>query len=238
MRKEEDANEALCAKLFESKTVLNGIFKGMQMGDIKATGSSIYAKLLGSYESEIMPELKRLLDQKYGLLINVGSDEGYYAVGVARLQQTIKVYAFDCNKNAQRRCSALAALNNVGGQINTRGCFNESDLPTSTAAEKALFIIDCEGCENEIITAQLVNSFSSADFIIELHFDNAPSVADKLQAVFSATHNIKLVSALSDHEKVMQYDYTEISDLSYSEKNYILNEREGFMQWLVATPKT
>src|SRR4051812_30659198 len=73
-RKETDANEALCEKLFSTQTVLNGIFKGMRMGNIKATGSSIYAKLLGSYESEVMPDLKKLLDQRYDLVINVGSD--------------------------------------------------------------------------------------------------------------------------------------------------------------------
>ena len=236
-RKQEDANEALCKKLFESKTVLNGPFKGMRMGDIRPTGSSIYSKLLGSYESEIMPELAKLLGQKYDYLINVGSDEGYYAVGIARLQAGIKVYAFDCSVAAQERCKSLAVLNNVSDQIATQGCFNERDLHTVTANERSLFIIDCEGCENAILTASLIQSFTSADFIIELHFERDPLIAEKLQAFFAPTHNVGLVRGLSDHERVMQYDFTEISGLDYEQKRYILNERNNFMQWLIATPR-
>ena len=238
LRKQEDANESLCGRLFETKTVLNGLFKGMKMGNIKATGSSIYAKLLGSYELEIVPELARLLSQRYDLLINVGSDEGYYAVGIARMQPRVKVYAFDCNKRARSACEALALLNDVGERVITKGCFNKAELPGVAAGEKALFIFDCEGCESEIITEQIPGSFASADFIIELHFEKYHLVAEKLSVLFSHTHNLKLVDALSDHERVMRYDFPEISGLDYQQKNFILNEREGYMQWLIATPKS
>ena len=236
-RKQDDANEAICKELFKSETVLHGLFKGMRMGNIKATGSSIYPKLLGSYESEITPDLKEILNQQYDLLINVGSDEGYYAVGIARLQPGIKVYAFDCNKNAQARCGELAILNGVQKQVNIKGCFDAAELPVVTTREKALFIVDCEGCENAMLTAHLVQEFSSADFIIELHFEKDPLIAGKLQALFAPTHNVRLVKALSDHERVMQYDFREITGLDYEQKKYIVNERNNFMQWLIAKAK-
>jgi len=237
LRQQEDANEALCNKIFETKTVLNGLFKGMKMGDIRPTGSSVYSKLLGSYESEIMPELKDLLNKKYDLFINVGSDEGYYAVGIARLQPEMKIYAFDYNKNAQARCRELAILNGVEENLTVKGCFDAADLPIVTANEKVLFIVDCEGCENEMITTELIQSFSSADFIIELHFEKNPLLADKMQALFAATHKVQLVKGLSDHERIMQYNFPEIAQLDFEQKRYILTERNNFMQWLIATPK-
>src|SRR6478752_5182038 len=88
-RKTEDENLAFCSEIFSARTVLHGPFTGLVYNGIEATGSSVYAKLLGSYETEIMPALETLLTKPYSNFVNIGSDEGFYAVGVARLSPGI-----------------------------------------------------------------------------------------------------------------------------------------------------
>lgn len=235
-RKTEDENIALCEKIFFKQEVKNGLFKGLQFNNIKPTGSSIYAKLLGSYELELEPVLKNLLTQDFTHFVNVGCDEGHYAVGIARVLPGINVIAFDCNKKAQEKCGALAALNNVQQQVVVKSCFTENEIAAIKNAGKTLFIIDCEGCEDNIITQKLITDFAKASFIIELHYQQAPEIFEKLKQIFSHTHSIKLVKALSDHERILQYRFPELEGLSYKQKEFILTERNNYMEWFIAEP--
>lgn len=233
-RKTEAKNIEICKKIFNEEIVLHGIFKGLRYTDIQATGSSVYAKLLGSYELEIVPVLQKLLQKNYTACVNIGCDEGYYAVGIANLCPQLEVLAFDCNKKAQERCKSLARINNVAQTVTVKGCFDINLLLPFNNAVKRLFIIDCEGCEDEIFTEELIPIIKNTDFIIELHYQKHPQILSKLEAIFSATHEISLITALSDHERVMNYSFAELTNLSYKQKYFILNEREGFMQWFIA----
>ncbi len=237
-RKTEDENLALCSEIFSSKTVLHGLLKGLVYNGIEATGSSIYAKLLGSYEMEIMPALQSLLSRPYSNFVNIGSDEGFYAVGVARLLPGIHVVAFDCNKRAQEKCRELAETNKVEDRVVVKGCFNMKELLLNNKPGKTLFIIDCEGCENEMITKEFVDHFKNADLVIELHYEQGPMILSKLNGLFAATHRITVIKALTDHERVMNYRFTELDHLSYEQKKFILNERDGYMEWFVAEALT
>jgi hypothetical protein len=235
-RKTEDENIAICNKIFFKKEVLNGLFKGLIYNDITPTGSSIYAKLLGSYELELQPIMQQVLTNNFTHLVNIGCDEGYYAVGFARLMPNLKVTAFDCNKNAQEKCKKLAQLNNSNQQIVVNGCFNESEINNLKEVSKTLFIIDCEGCEDVVITQTLITNFATASFIIELHYQQAPMIFNKLNQVFSTTHNIKIIKALTDHERVVQYQFNELQGLTYQQKEFILSERYNYMEWFIAEP--
>jgi len=227
-------NYALCENIFSKKQVLNGMFKGLLYADIRATGSRTYAKLLGSYEMELLPALERLTAVPYNNLINIGSDEGYYAVGLARLVPELNVIAFDCNKTAREKCTALALLNGVQDRIKVKGCFSMNDLEAHDKQGRCLVIIDCEGCENEIIDDRLVKEFAKADFIIELHYEQNPQVLSKMENLFAATHRISLIRALCDHERVMNYTFPELENLTSDQKKYIVTERDNYMHWLVA----
>lgn len=233
-RNNEDGNAAICNKIFSAKIILHGLFKGLIYNDIKATGSSIYAKLLGSYEMEIMPALQMLLTKSYNNFINIGCDEGYYAVGIARFLPGINVVAFDCNKKAQKKCKILAEINAVQDRVSVKGCFDINGLALINAQRKTLFIIDCEGCENVIITKEFIHIFPNADFIIELHYEQNPMILSKLNGLFTATHKVALIKALSDHERIRDYQFSELDNLTYEQKKFILNERDGFMEWFIA----
>jgi hypothetical protein len=53
----------------------------MRYAQVRATCSSVLSKLLGTYESELHPVLHEILIKPYELIVDVGSAEGYYAIG-------------------------------------------------------------------------------------------------------------------------------------------------------------
>lgn len=87
----------LVRKLSASGEVLGGPFKGMQYGQIISYGSVLPPKILGFYESEISVVFQNLKCKKFDVIIDIGSAEGYYAVGLARMNKAQLVYAFDIN---------------------------------------------------------------------------------------------------------------------------------------------
>jgi hypothetical protein len=236
-RRTEDECILLCNKIFENQKVLHGLFVGMNMKGIRSTGSNLYAKILGCYEQVVMDELSLLLHNKYENFINIGTDEGTYAVGIARIFPSMNVYVFDCNKIAQAECLKLATLNNIKNKFVINGCFDAKKIENIDIAKKTLFLTDCEGCENEIFTKEMIANFINADYIIELHYEKYPHLFEKLNSNFFETHNVKLLTAKSDFEIIKENNFSELNGLSFEQKKYILSERSFYTQWLVATSK-
>ena len=237
-RKTEDECLSICEKLFEKQEVLHGLFVGMNMKAISSTGSNLYSKLLGCYEQLVMTELEVMLSiKKYENLINIGSDEGSYAVGIARLFPSMNIYTFDCNDVAQAECLKLSKLNKIKNKFIINGCFDATKIDIEDTNKATLFLVDCEGCENEIFTKEMIASFVNADYIIEMHYENHPNLLDKLNSYFSETHNVKLLTAKSDFEIIKQNKSPELVGLSFEQKKYILAERYYYTQWMIATCK-
>jgi hypothetical protein len=227
----------ICNRIFENEKVLHGLFVGMNMSGIKATGSNLYAKLLGCYEQIVIDELALMLKNTYANFINIGSDEGSYAVGIARIFPSMQIYVFDCNKIAQSECLKLATLNNIKNKFIINGCFDFRKIQNEDLEKKTLFLVDCEGCENEIFTKEMIVNFKNADYIIELHYEKYPFLLEKLNNNFGETHNIKLLTAKTDFEIIRENNFVELDGLSFEQKRYILGERSFYTQWLVATTK-
>src|SRR4051812_49114802 len=77
-------------------TVARGPFAGLQyppagLADVDAA----VAKLVGSYEAELYPVFARWLEHGSGLFVDVGSADGYFAVGVAVADASATVHAYD-----------------------------------------------------------------------------------------------------------------------------------------------
>lgn len=63
-------------------TVRRGPFAGLRYPSHDAVGSSLWPKLLGSYEAELAPTFEALCATPYRTVVDVGAAEGYYAVGL------------------------------------------------------------------------------------------------------------------------------------------------------------
>src|SRR5262245_42398473 len=98
--------------------VMEGPFKGMGILPLEAWQDGSYGtKLLGCYEAElhgcIEREIARLNEIDCPVILNIGSAEGYYAVGMAMRLSHATVYMIDTDHNAMRIAHANAEINNV-----------------------------------------------------------------------------------------------------------------------------
>lgn len=226
-----------CDAIFHTKRVLHGPFKGMLMEGIDALASASYAKLLGSYESEIHPFIQLALDRSYDSVINIGCDEGYYSVGFAIRLPGVKVMAADINPAALQQVSILAKRNKVDKQIALHGKFTASHIQKLDEQARILLIVDAEGDEKNIFTQANHHKLSHADMIIELHLDIDPMMKQYFTDMFSDTHDIDVVNSVDDHLKASEYNYPELAGLDYGTKRFITGERSIFMQWIMLHAK-
>ena len=56
---------------YEDKVVRNGFFKGLKYFSFETIGSSIFPKLLGSYEIELMPVLDSFKNNNYKNIVDI-----------------------------------------------------------------------------------------------------------------------------------------------------------------------
>jgi hypothetical protein len=229
---------ALADEIFADKIICNGPFKGLKFSSPASLASSSYAKLLGSYETEIHPFIDKVLQNKYGVVINIGCDDGYYALGFAKYLKGTPVKAYDINKTALIKAYDLSVKNELQHQISFFGGFYSGDIEKLDAHVKTLFLVDCEGEEKNIFTKLNVHKLINADLIIELHINVYPDLENYFREMFAATHHIKIANSLDDHLKAMQYSYPQINGLDYDLRRFITQERDVFMQWMFLTAKT
>src|SRR5690606_5587565 len=144
------------------------------------------------YESEIHSFIENALKNKYANLINIGSDDGYYAIGFACKIPDLKVYAFDSNKQAWPILHQNAMDNGIGASVLQAGLFTESDLSIFADNQRNLFVVDCEGAEKEIFTYNNISGLQNSDLIIELHLHLHPELETYFTNLFEETHLIEI----------------------------------------------
>jgi len=109
--------------------------------------------------------------RRYDQVIDIGSAEGYYAIGLARLLG-VKVQAFEPETKERSLSESMAQLNGVENLLQLKRFFTESDID-NLKNQRALVICDCEGFEKEIFTVASVPKTLNWDLIIELHGETA-----------------------------------------------------------------
>ncbi len=152
-------------------TVRYGPFAGTIYPMDAALSHQSIPKLLGTYEQELHHIINIIGQRKYDLVIDIGSAEGYYAVGLARLLRT-KVLTYDPEPIERSLCEKAAHLNGVSELIELRELFCASDVRLFRG-RRVLCICDCEGFESEIFNASTIPDAVGWDLLIELHEDAA-----------------------------------------------------------------
>ena len=171
-----------------------GPFEGMRYVPI-SHGSVLGAKLLGTYEMELHPWIHRILLREHDVCHVVGCAEGYYAVGMARRNPSIRVFAYDIDPSALAAVRWLAVLNGVGERVDCIRGFNAGSIP-EYSFKRPLVICDVEGDEGNVLDLAVAGFLAHADILVELH-DGLDSSAkrDLIGDRFSETHTIEHVRA-------------------------------------------
>jgi len=173
--------------------VLAGPFAGMLY--VAEPGGSSLPKLLGSYETELHQWVTAIINTDYRKIINVGCAEGYYAVGLALKVPETRVFAFDIDPRPRQLCEKMAEMNGVSERVEVRGECNCEGLD-ALLDDRSLVIMDCEGCELELLDPGRVPNLRVSDVLVELHDFIDRSISPTIISRFADTHDISLVSGL------------------------------------------
>ena len=218
--------------------VMHGPFRGMRYPGIKTLGSSISPKIIGCYERELHKTVKQICATDYAAIVDIGCDEGYYAVGLARRLPNAKIFAYDINKEAISFCEKMAVLNGVDERLCTGAFCDEITLKSIPFPDKAIIISDCEGYEKYLFTDKLIFSLRKHDFLVEVHDFIDIEISSVLLERFGKTHIIKRIKSIDDIEKAHRYHYSEIAKYNLDDRRKLFSEnRPHIMEWFFMTPR-
>ncbi|HSQ32965.1 MAG TPA: FkbM family methyltransferase [Gemmatimonadaceae bacterium] len=209
-------------------TVRRGPFAGMTYPSRVTVGSTLYPKLLGSYERELQPCIDQAVARSYRTIVDIGAAEGYYAIGLARAIPGTRVFAFEANPAGAGALQAMAQANNVADRVNVLGTATIENLGALPVERPVLVVCDCEGCEHRLLDPVRVSWLRDADVIVEVHQLHGTNPRAELRERFEKTHEVSIVEVRRRDSSL----YPELDRLDPSHREAILFERTDLNGWM------
>jgi len=184
----------ICRKIFQKlgHRVISGPFKGMIVTDQPNwDDGNACLKLLGCYEHELWDAVELAISRKPNAVINVGCAEGYYAIGLKMRLPEVRVIAFDINPRSLQQCEEMAHHNEVELDLKI-GCAKPEEL--QLGYDNALYILDCEADELNLLDPDRCPDLISSDIIVECH-DHVWPISYPLAKRFESTHDVDVIEA-------------------------------------------
>ncbi|WP_035611019.1 hypothetical protein [Haloferula sp. BvORR071] len=170
--------------------VLGGPFEGMRYFDGTFFGP-ITSRWLGCYEEALHSVVREVFAGNYRTIIDVGSAEGYYAVGLARALPQCEVYSFDTDPISRSQQKHLIELN---GTKNLRlGSFCDHAFLSRPLEGPVFLLVDIEGWEWKLLDPEVCPALAKMDILTEIHDGfglTYQQMIDGLTARFAATHEV------------------------------------------------
>lgn len=209
-----------------------GPFAGLQFPDWGLTSVDGYSpKVIGCYERELHAAVEDAIAAAPPVVVNVGSAEGYYAVGLARRLPTARVIAYDTDADRIERLGTIAELNGV--RVEARANAADHASLREDLVPGALLVVDCDGPEADLLAPAEIPVLADCRLIVEVHDLIVPGTSERLRTAFEPTHSIERIRT----EQRWAKDYPELGDLPYVTKELAINEfRAGPMEFFVMTP--
>ncbi|HEU5003742.1 MAG TPA: hypothetical protein VFW71_13340 [Actinomycetota bacterium] len=175
--------------------VLDGPFRGLRYLPATTWGTAAPI-LVGTYEQELVPVVESWVLRAPDLFVDVGCAEGYYAVGMAVRLPGLRVVAFDADPRAQGECRDMARRNGVGERVEVRGgCRGPELVALLGSGTRGVLLVDCEGCERELLTAEVVAALAGTEVLVELHEFASPGLSEAVVERFRPSHQVELIRA-------------------------------------------
>lgn len=222
--------------------VLTGPFIGMRYP------ASFVPRLLfhgpyqvGSFEHELHPVIGEIVDSRPATVINIGSAEGYYSVGIAQRLPGSRVIAFELDQRLAAASGRLAELNGVAARVESRGLCTAAALAAlepQAGAGGAAVIMDCEGAEAELVDPERIRWLERAQLLVELHPASEPGVLELLRSRLSATHEFRVIGFEPRRASLFDAVLGPLRGLRRIDRELLVAEyRDGTQDWLWATPR-
>jgi hypothetical protein len=213
--------------------VCRGPFAGMSILKKFAWGDSdIASKLLGLYECELYNSIEEIISKNPDLILNIGSAEGFYGIGLAR-RTSAQVVLFDTFVSVLDIARENAAVNSVN-KVQFRSDSNQEVYRSYLKNSKnPVIIMDCEGAEENLLDPVLLTELTKTTILVESHDCVKAGITDLLVSRFANTHNIQIISQGAKNPYIDL-----IADLSdYDKMLLCIEHRPSTMNWLYIVPK-
>jgi hypothetical protein len=212
-------------------TVRHGPFEGLRYLEDAAT----IAKLVGAYEQQLHDVIEEWIVAAFDSVIDVGSAEGYYAVGLALRLPTARVHAFDTDEHARELCTRMADLNGVGNRVRVGTNCSLDLLREIPDATRVALLLDCEGCELDLLRPDLVAALKRWPILVELHEFLNPDTATILTGRFGETHTVNFIP----EQRSDSFSVPELEDFRPPQRRLALDERRPApMRWAYFRPRS
>ena len=143
--------------------------------------------LIGSYERELFSTWQQIFAIEFQRFVNVGTADGYYAVGVARARQSVIVEAFEGNAAKRLRIARMARSNGVCVRVRIRGfCGPQRSLSphfTTCRVRITLILMDIDGGEGLLLDPEAVPELTFAHLLVEIHEGHGPKADENGSAI-------------------------------------------------------
>ncbi|MCA3419753.1 MAG: hypothetical protein INF88_12730 [Roseomonas sp.] len=150
-----------------------GPLKGFRLNEQQVWGQGdLGPKLLGLYEQEVLERIAAK-GKKWDCVINLGAGDGYYGVGLVKSGLAARSFCFEQKDEGQAAIKHAADTNGVADRVSILGRA-DADFLNNPALHgidlsHTLIIIDIEGGEFSLLTANLLKRLKDAELIVELH---------------------------------------------------------------------
>ncbi len=229
--------DELYARAGSPRTIQQGPFEGMGYLCWHATGNFL-PNVLGCYELELHDEVERIIAKEPDAVINVGSAEGYFTLGMGRRLPKTKLVAFEMLKSARYFLAKNAELNGLRERVDQRGICTPEELDRVLGGfARPLVFCDCEGFEDVALDPAKVKNIVKAMIMVEVHDGPgfAPGVSQRLLDRFRTTHDIVIVKSRA-RTPADKPKGCPMSDTDFLEAVREVRGLEGL--WYVMTPKS
>jgi len=172
-----------------------GPFAGLVFPPAAVGAGPLPAKLVGAYECELHDVMEERIAARPSRVVNVGSAEGYYAIGFARRLPHAAVIAFDPDREAQRLTRLGARANGVASRLQQRGLATAGEISDLGPDADTLLFVDCEGAEDDLLDPDRLPCLRVTPIVVELHEHVVPGIGERLTGRFQATHELTRIWA-------------------------------------------
>jgi hypothetical protein len=183
----------LHARLRSGERVAGGPFAGMQYAAKSVCGAHV-PKLVGCYERELHGVIEAIIGAAPDVIIDVGTAEGYYAVGLALRLPRSQVIGFDAMASARLELDGLATANGVRDRIDIRGACDPAALEQALSVGGEVVICDVEGYEDVLLNLEEVPGLRAVPILVELHDTKVPGVTQRVLERFRSTHHVQQIA--------------------------------------------
>lgn len=193
-----------------------------------------FEKTIGAYEAELHPLLEKLAATKdYTDIVNVGSAEGLYTVGMMRLFPQARATSFEIKEEGRAYCRELAKANGAADRLDLRATCHLKDLAALQLGERPLLLMDVDGAELDLFDSDQVPWIRRADILIELHDCFIPGLSDTLLPRIQRTHSTRIITNCG----LAYADYPILRKLTFAEIYALTSEdRPALQDWVFGEP--